>query len=294
MSSASELRDTRRVLLLADGNKPVALSLASEVTAWLEERSLAVDVEQDVRSLEGAYKGERPDLVVVLGGDGSVLGAVRLFAEAPVPVVGVNLGRVGFLAPVQVDDWRAGLDEVLAGDARIEPRMMLETEVHAKARSARSTRAVALNDLVVSRGSTSGLVTVRVHADGDLVGDFRADGLIFATPSGSTAYSLAAGGPILAPDMQGILATPLAAHALTGRPLVLHPDASLDAEVVEASGLVTLSVDGQGFHPLEEGDHFSVKRHRNAYPLMSPRATDPWRRLRDRLGWSAGVWRGNA
>lgn len=294
MSAPLALESVHRVLVLADGTKASVEELLPEVRSWLEERGLAVEVHRDVRAFrdaqpgaDGGLEGPRPELVVVLGGDGSVLAAVRLFAEEPVPVLGINLGRVGFLAPVHAADWQAALGEVLAGGGKLEPRMMLEAEVHS--REAGPARAVALNDLVVSRGSAHGLVTVRLYAEQDLVGDYRADGLIFATPSGSTAYSLAAGGPILAPHMQGIVATPIAAHALSGRPLVLHPDSLLEGHVVEASGLVTLSVDGHAFHPLEEGDRFTVRRHRNTYPLLAPRDSDPWRRLRERLGWRGSL-----
>ena len=296
MKDPRALESVRRVLVLADGTKASVGELLPEVQAWLEARALDVEVRRDVRAFSdahpaerGGFTGERPDLVVVLGGDGSVLAAVRMFAEEPVPVLGINLGRVGFLAPVRAARWQAALDEVLAGGGKLEPRMMLEAEVHTQARAAGPTRAVALNDLVVSRGSTHGLVTVRLYAEQELVGDYRADGLIFATPSGSTAYSLAAGGPILAPHMQGIVATPVAAHALSGRPIVLHPDSLLEARVIEASGLVTLSVDGHAFHPLEEGDKFTVRRHRNTYPLLAPRDSDPWRRLRERLGWRGSL-----
>ncbi len=294
--SAQGLESTRRVLVLADTMKVEVEEALPEVEAWLAERGIEVEVRRDVRAFSGrqsagrgGFTGQRPDLVVVLGGDGSVLAAVRIFAEDPVPVIGINLGKVGFLAPVQAAAWREGLEEVLAGSAKIEPRMMLEAEVHAHGRANGPGRAVALNDLVVSRGSTQGLVTVRLHAEGVLVGDYRADGLIFATPSGSTAYSLAAGGPILSPHMQGIVVTPVAAHALSGRPLVFHPGSKLEASIVEASGLVTLSVDGHAHHPLETGDRFSVERHRNTYPLLAPRDSDPWRRLRERLGWRGSL-----
>lgn len=293
--SAADLASARRVLVLADGTKPAVGELLPEVTGWLEARGLELAVERDVRAFSdahpaerGGFAGQRPDLVVVLGGDGSVLAAVRIFAEDPVPVLGINLGRVGFLAPVGAAGWRAALEEVLDGRGKLEPRMMLEGEVH-DGHGGDPRRAVALNDLVVSRGATHGLVTVRLYAEEELVGDYRADGVIFATPSGSTAYSLAAGGPILAPHMQGIVATPIAAHALSGRPLVLHPDSLLEARVVEASGPVTLSADGHPFHPLEEGGRFTVRRHRNTYPLLAPGETDPWRRLRERLGWRGSL-----
>lgn len=294
--SPAGLAPGSRVLVLADGTKPAVGELVPQVQSWLEERGLLVHVQRDVRTFSenqpherGDLFGGAPDLVVVLGGDGSVLAAVRLFAEDPVPVIGINLGRVGFLAPVMAVSWRSALEDVLAGRAKLEPRMMLEAVVHTSAVVGGSPRAVALNDLVVSRGSTDGLVTVQLYVEDELVGDYRSDGLIFATPSGSTAYSLAAGGPILAPHMQGIVATPVAAHALSGRPIVLHPDSLLEARVVEASGPATLSVDGRAFRPLEEGDRFTVRRHRNAYPLLAPQDSDPWRRLRERLGWGGSL-----
>ena len=167
--------------------------------------------------------------------------------------------------------------------------MMLEAEVHLAGGGQGPQRAVALNDLVVSRGSAEGLVTVRLSVEGELVGDYRADGLIFATPSGSTAYSLAAGGPIMAPHMQGIVVTPVAPHSLSGRAIVLHPDSLLEARMVEAPGGVALSVDGHAFRPHGEWDRLSVRRHRNTYPLLAPQDSDPWRRLRERLGWRGSV-----
>jgi NAD+ kinase len=294
--SAGDLVSARRVLVLADGTKATVGKLLPEVLTWLEERGMQVDTHRDVRTFSdshpaegGGFSGPKPDLAVVLGGDGSVLAAVRIFAEEPVPVVGINLGRVGFLAPVEAAQWRAALEDVLAGEAKLEPRMMLEVGVHPRAGGPGPRRAVALNDLVVSRGSAEGLVTVRLSVEQELVGDYRADGLIFATPSGSTAYSLAAGGPIMAPHMQGIVVTPVAAHSLSGRAIVLHPDSLLEAHVVEAPGVVTLSVDGHAFGPVEEGDRFSVRRHRNTYPLLAPKDSDPWRRLRERLGWRGSV-----
>jgi len=222
---------------------------------------------------------------VVLGGDGSVLAAVRIFAEDPVPVAGIHFGKVGFLAPIEAREWEQGLTEVLAGRALVEPRMMLETRVLGAASDEPGRAAVALNDVVVLRGSTRGMLAVRLAAGGEWISDYRADGVIFATPSGSTAYSLAAGGPVLAPHMQGIVATPIAAHALASRPLVLHPDSRLEVQVVESHGPVTLTVDGHVFDRLDEGGAISVIRHRNAYPLLAPVGSDPWRRLRERLGW---------
>lgn len=285
---ARELADARVVLVLADGTKPTVSRQSGEVVAWLEGTGREVAVEHDLRAFaerqpaeRGGFRGQRPDLLVVLGGDGSVLSAVRIFAEDPVPVIGINFGRVGFLAPVEAQHWREGLEEVLAGGAMVEPRMMLE----ARLGDSQERRTVALNDVVLARGATRGLATVRLEVDGEVAGDYHADGLIVATPSGSTAYSLAAGGPILAPAMGGIVVTPIAAHALSNRPLVLQPESVLTATVVRAAGRVSLVVDGHEAATLEEGGRVQVRRHRNAYPLLAPAGADPWRRLRERLGW---------
>lgn len=276
----------RRVLVLADGAKAEVASSMPEILAWLRERAEVVGVEDDVRAF-GAQPADpeesRPDLVVVLGGDGSVLAVAQRYAEAPVPVIGVNFGHVGFLAPVEASHWREGLADVFAGRAEPEPRMLLEAQV--RVGDGHVTRAVALNDVVLSRGASQSLVTLRLQLEDEFVCDYRADGLIFATPSGSTAYSLAAGGPILAPDVNGIVVTPIAAHALANRPLVLDPDSHLTVTVLRATGEPTFAVDGRLAEPLKQGDVVALRRHPNAYPLLAPAGLDPWRRLRERLGW---------
>ena len=278
MTDPHELREPRRVLVLADGAKPAVGSRLGEIEAWLRERVADVRVEAVLRDAEGGGGWPLPDLVVVLGGDGSVLTAVRRFAEEPVPVVGVNFGHVGFLAAIDAARWREGLEEVLAGRALVEPRMLLEARLGA-------SRSVAMNDVVLSRGASQSLVTLRLFVGDEIVSDYRADGLVFATPSGSTAYSLAAGGPILAPDMSGIAVTPIAAHALANRPLVLHPESRLRVRVMSAPGEATLAVDGRIAQPMREGDEVDLARHPKSYPLLAPAGLDPWRRLRERLGW---------
>jgi NAD+ kinase len=209
---------------------------------------------------------------------------VRAFAEDPVPTIGINFGRVGFLAPLEAGHWAEGLTSVLEGHAVLEPRMRLEARLHCRARPVPS-HIVALNELVLSRGALQGMVTVSLEAGARWISDYRADGLIIATPSGSTAHSLAAGGPLLAPSMEGIVVTPICAHALSHRPLVLHPQRRLVVRVTKASGIVTLAADGQGFFPLDQGDEVTIDRHPVAYPLLLPEGSDPWQRLRDRLGW---------
>ncbi len=276
----------RQVLVLADTHKREVQAELDEVRAWLEGQGLGVQLEENVRAFSQRYaghasefEGKRPDLVVVLGGDGSVLLAARVFAEDPVPVVGIKFGQLGFLAHVEARSWRQGLQDVLSGKAEWEARMMLEAEL------AGDQKAVALNDLVLSRGDTHGLLTLRLEVGEEVVTDYRADGLIFATPSGSTAYSLAAGGPVLAPSMNGIVVTPIAAHSLSNRPLVLDPRLEASVAVADAAGPVNLVVDGHPLVSLQVGGHVTIRRHRNTYPLLARAGVTPWRRLRERLGW---------
>ena len=282
---ASPLQPVRRVLVLADGKKPQVLATLAEVREFLLARVEQVDVVDDLSAFTEPFVGD-PDLVLVLGGDGTMLTAARALADEPRPMLGVNFGRVGFLAPVEVTRWREVLEEVLDGRVRAEPRMRLVARVGSPEEP---SHAVALNEFALQRGSVQGMVTLSLLVGGRWVGDYRADGLIVATPSGSTAYSLAAGGPILAPSMSGICLTPICPHALSHRALVLHPDSQLELRVVRASGLLTLAVDGNGYRPLEVGDSVWIERHPVPYPVLAPVDSDPWRRLRERLGWRGTV-----
>jgi NAD+ kinase len=280
----------RRVLVLADHAKVQVERTLGELEPWLAARVARVEVHHDLRELsqEAVRLGRPPfdelhDLIVVLGGDGSILSAVRTFSEEPVPILGINFGRVGFLASVAVGDWEEALGEVLGGRAVLEPRMRIVAEFDSRAGRART--AVALNDVVVARGAVQGMLSMSLTVGDHWVTDYRADALIVATPSGSTAHSLAAGGPILAPSMNGFVVTPVCPQSLSHRPLVLHPDSVLRVEVDRSSGLTTLAVDGQGFFPLRQGDCARVWRHPVAYPILARPGSNPYRRVRERLGW---------
>ena len=273
----------RRALVLADASRSHAVDAAAAMAASLEGRGTEVTLEPDARArCASGPLGPRPDLVVVLGGDGTVLAAARLLADDPAPVLGINFGRVGFLAPVPAEAAEAGLFDVLEGRALVEPRMRI------RATLPDGTSGVALNDVVIARPSAGPLLTLGLEADGERVSDYRADGLILATPSGSTAYSLAAGGPVMAPSLQGIVATPISAHALAHRPLVMHPDALLRVGVAPDAGTSgELVLDGQPLGRLAPGESLTVARADPPLPLLAPAGQDPWRRLRERLGWSA-------
>lgn len=282
----------RRVLVVADHAKPGVRAIEDELLTWLRERCESVEVQGDVRELVRARSAlanevaarDLPELIVVLGGDGAILGVARAFNRNPVPTLGINFGRVGFLASVPSGYWREALAPVLAGAGVVDPRMRLVAEFPGSTRA--PAPAVALNDAVVARGATQGMLELGLSVDGAWVTDYRADGLILATPSGSTAHSLSAGGPVLTPSVDAIVITPICPQGLSYRPIVVHPDSQLAIVVRNSSGLTTLALDGQGFYPMREGERVDIKRHPVAYPLLSWEQLDPYRRLRERLGWS--------
>ena len=279
----------RKVLVLADFKKAGVPSLLAELEQWLTPRVAEVELHPDLRDYcarlqSGATpQPVEPDVIVVLGGDGSILSVVRAFGGDPVPVIGINFGRIGFLASVRSSEWQEALDEVLAGQSVLEPRMRLKGEI--RSGDDAPVRAVALNEMLVQRGAVQGMLTMSLWEGETWVSDYRADGLILSSPSGSTAHSLAAGGPILAPSMRGIVVTPISPQSLSHRPLVVHPDSVLHVRVERASGLTTLAVDGHGFFPMRVGDRVTVSHHETPYPILARPGSDPYARIRERLGW---------
>ncbi len=278
-----------RVLVLANFEKPEVRELAAELEPWLAARVDSVRLEADIRAFceerESSSRKQREsyDLVVVLGGDGAILGAVRAFAASPVPTLGINLGRVGFLASIPAKRWRDTLESALEGAGVLEHRGRLL----ARWRRAEDVekKAVALNDVVLLRGAAHGMLTLALRVGSTWVTDFRADGAAVATPSGSTAYSLSAGGPILEPSVDALVVTPICSQGLSNRPIVLPGTEEISLEVVASGGETTMAVDGQTYHALEKGDVVRLSRHPVPYPLFALPGLDPYRRLRERLGW---------
>jgi NAD+ kinase len=193
------------------------------------------------------------DLVVVLGGDGTMLRAARLVADAGRPVLGINLGHLGFLTGFAPEEARAAMTAALAGELPISERMRLAVTFR-RTGGAPPIVLTALNDAVIHQGAMARLVEIDVHIDDELVADYRADGLIIATPTGSTAYNMAAGGPILIPGQAAMTLTPICAHSLTNRPLVVPGQSQIRLQLSEESRGVVLTVDGQWAHSFGPGD----------------------------------------
>lgn len=279
-------------LILANFEKAAVRELASEVEAWLAERLEVLGVVRDIRGFAAereldpsAGVASRPDLLVVLGGDGALLGAVRAFSADPVPTVGINLGHVGFLASTPAPRWLDTLEHVLAGTCEVEERSRVEARWRDRDGVDRS--AIALNDIGVQRGTLDGMVRASLSIDGVFVTKYRADGILVATPSGSTAYSLSAGGPILVPGVGALVVTPVSSQGLSNRPIVVPADGVLGLSVEDGHGHAQLAVDGQRFFALRDGDVVELRRDPVPYPLFAMPGLDPYRRLRERLGWGS-------
>jgi NAD+ kinase len=222
------------------------------------------------------------DLLVTLGGDGSILRATRMACRHSVPVLGVNMGRLGFLTGVEPEGWTSALPRLLAGDYWIEERMMLYAEYH---RGETCWGYEALNDVVISRGSLARIVRLETHIDGSFLTTYAADGLILATATGSTAYSFAAGGPVLPPQLKNILLIPIAPHLSMDRAIVLSQGAMVKV-LVHTDHQAILTVDGQFEYELQDGDSVTVQasKHCGRFVRLQDR-TYFYRTLMERLRW---------
>ncbi len=262
---------------------PTADRVAREVRAWAEQRGLRVLGEEALAEhiARGGCSGV--DLLVVLGGDGTLLSAVRALDGCEVPVLGVNLGRLGFLTEIALDELYPALERVLAGEIRPEPRTMLACSVE------RGGRVVAahlvLNDVVLNKGALARISDFSVQVDGCRVSTYRSDGFIVATPTGSTAYNLSAGGPIVSPNLAAFVLTPICPHTLTHRPILVPDSAAVEICLEFKNGEVYLTLDGQQGVELEEGDVVRVAKAARRVLLVRSPERDFFQVLRSKLHW---------
>jgi NAD+ kinase len=227
----------------------------------------------------------RAELVVVLGGDGTLIRAARLLGGRAVPILGINLGSLGFMTEVPAAEGLAVLDEVLAGRGTIQPRMKLSCRLFRD--GAVAVEDEVLNDVVINRGALSRIADHETRIDGKLVATFKSDGLIVATPTGSTAYALAAGGPIVHPGLDCAIIVPICPHALTQRPLVVPGDQVISIHLGPETVDVYLTIDGQTGHALLAEDRLEVRRSQNRVLLVANPRLDYFAVLREKLHWGA-------
>ena len=223
------------------------------------------------------------DLLIVLGGDGTLLSAARLAAKQKVPILAVNLGGLGFLTTVAQEEIYSILDEIFAGKHRISERVMLEAEVVRGDVSFR--RQIALNDAVLNKAALARIMDFDLRVDGEYVVTYKADGLIISTPTGSTAYSLAAGGPIVYPTIEAFVITPICPHTLTNRPIVIPDFVTVEVDFRADDNLPFLTTDGQVGIELARGDHIRVRKAPEKLLLVRPARKTYYQILRNKLKW---------
>jgi NAD+ kinase len=269
-----------RIGLIAREGSPAADAALAEAVAWLGAHG-AVAIELSRDSVPTGV-----DAVIAFGGDGTLLGAAHAVALAglDVPLLGVNLGQLGFLTEVRRDELVPALDAVLAGRTRTETRLLLDGRVERDGRVV--ARRLALNDIVITRGALSRMIEVDVSVDGAPVIHVKADGVIVATATGSTAYNLSAGGPILIPSVDALVLTPIAPHTLTNRPVVLPATAAVSLHpVIDAQSDIVATFDGQFGVPLEPGDAVTITRAERVVRLLRISDRSHFDMLREKLRW---------
>ena len=270
-------------------DQPQAVESVRELAKWLEERgirTLADPVCAQQAGLPATPRAElasEADLIVVLGGDGTLLSVAREVGTRRVPILGVNLGTLGYLTELNVEELYPAFERVLAGEFEIEQRMRIEVVVERASQEV--GRFHALNDVVINKNALSRMIDLETRADGMPVTTYHTDGLIVATPTGSTAYSLSAGGPILMPGVGAFILNPICPHSLNHRPVVVPQSASLEIRVHTRGGDVALSVDGQEWIALEEDDRVVLRRSPHPVELVASPFRSRWDVMRGKLGW---------
>lgn len=280
-----------RVAICCKPQKDELARILPELIAWLRGRNYdpLLDSESaaytaDAPSVDRAeLPGKKPHLVIVLGGDGTLLSVARIFSATGTPLLSVNLGTLGFLTEVRLNELYATLEGWCEDCHLLEPRSMLRADLYRRGQL--HSTYDALNDMVVTKGEIARMGEFAVELDGKRVAQFRADGVIVSTPTGSTAYSLAANGPILTPDVDAMVVTPICPHLLTLRPIVVRGDASLTVRVVGIPNLALLTVDGQRAVELELNDE--IRCHRSPYTVNLVRLKESgfFEALRTKLSW---------
>jgi NAD+ kinase len=282
--------DIRVVGIMSKPGIPHASAIVPQLIAWLTERRIQSRVDQETAfylgHTDGLPRAEVPDgaqLVIVLGGDGTLLSAARAVAGRVIPLFPVNLGGLGFLTAITLDQLYPELERALRNEQRIVPRRMLHGELLRHSEPVKSYEA--LNDVVIAKTQIARMIDLETHVDSQYVSTFKADGLIVATPTGSTAYSLSAGGPIVYPAVAAICITPVCPHMLTNRP-VLVPDTSvIEIICMAGDGEAFLTVDGQVGAPLMHGDRLICRSSPHSVHLIRPPKMFFFDVLRQKLKW---------
>ena len=264
-----------------------------KVLDWSKEKGLAVHLTEHILTKEKGGDYSQPaihskeditklDFMLVLGGDGTFLSCTRAVEHRPTPILGIHLGDLGFLAKVTLKDLFQRLDQVAAGDFTVEQRTIIQAVI---LKNGIEKQHIGLNDFVVSNGESHRMLTTQVHVNDHLVTKYKADGLIVATPTGSTAYSLSSGGPIITPDVDSFVITPISPHTLTSRPLVVSADSTVRIDFPGEEDKITFMADGQIYEILDPTCAIEIIRAEFNIGLIDFKDNDYFQTLRTKMGW---------
>jgi NAD+ kinase len=276
-------RAIKRVGIVVKQNQDEALRTAHELTEWLEQRG--IDPTGGPYSETGSDESFDPtvDLVVVLGGDGTIIWTARLVGDHEPLVLGINYGSLGYLTEFRIEEMFPAVEAVLDGQYEVDRREMLQAEHRCDNEVVAAGRV--LNDVVINKAALARIIEIKVHLNGQFVNSFRADGLIVATPTGSTAYNLSAGGPIVYPSMNAIVVTPICPFTLTNRPIVIPDTAEIELQLLHENEGVVLTLDGQTGYPMKAGDTVVIRKSGTTFNLVRPPNRNYFDVLRNKLKW---------
>ncbi len=286
----------KRIGVVVKPHQPDALETLCRLTEWLSERGIQLvgtaeidheQVEHKTGCAVAVVKNEElasgVDLILVLGGDGTMIATARMIGDAEVPVIGVNYGGLGYLAEFPIEELFSALEAILAGKYKVQRRVMLAVELWRGEELI--TRNRVLNDVVVNKSALARIIEIEADLDGQFVNLFRADGLIVATPTGSTAYNLSAGGPVIYPSMNAVVITPICPFTLSNRPIVVPDESLIEVRLMTDNEEVALTLDGQVGFPLKVRDRIVIRKSRTSFNLVQPASRNYFDLLRDKLRW---------
>lgn len=280
----------KRVGIVVKPNNDGALSSAADLINWLSARKIEVIGEplvwsdaKDNGTGHGRRIAEAADLLVVLGGDGTMISTARIAAETDVLVIGVNHGGLGYLTDFRIEEMFPALEAVIRGEYEIDERVMLNIEHYRKDQLLSTGRV--LNDVVINKAALARIIEIEISLDSLFVNSFRADGLIVATPTGSTAYNLSAGGPIVYPSMNAVVLTPICPFTLTNRPIVIPDSSVIELRLRNENEGVVLTLDGQVGYPMQAADSVRVSKSQTTFKLVQPPNRNYFDVLRNKLKW---------
>ncbi len=272
------------IALFPNARKSPSIAIAKDICQFLIKKNIQVVADDLLAAMIEAkplseMEGQKIDFFISLGGDGTILRLVHRYPELEAPLLGINLGSLGFMADIPLNDIYPSLQDLLDGHYTLQSRIMME------GRSPKGERCIALNEIVVHRAQNPCLVDLAIYVDGAYLNTFSADGIIVATPSGSTAYSLAAGGPILTPELNAFVLTPISPHTISNRPIVLMPKHHIQVQYLSPLQPVEISYDGIPIFSISTNDFFTILPSNQQLRLVSLCRHDYFSTLREKLGW---------